>query len=186
MTAQELVSLVAHELSHARDGALTRSLFVRTALDTLRRWQWLVTPSLETMQRLETLPFLVRTVLLLPICLGTTIGLPFGFLAALIELCCFQDSQRAEYIADAHSIAIAGNRSALTLLRKSYFQYLDALVICYHRAPVQRKHAQLINQLRTIPHREIDRIWHIAHQQPAKMRSNTPKPSAARRVFAIV
>ncbi len=174
LAPQELVSLIAHELSHGQDGAVTRSIYVRTALGSLRRLQWLVTPSVGLMERWHRLPLALRIIYLLPICLGTTVGLPFGALAALIELFCFQDSQRAEYIADARSISVAGNRPALTLLRKSYLQYMGALLITYQRATPENKHEALIQQLRSIPPREIDRIWHIAKQQPAKLRTTHP------------
>lgn len=172
LNAEETVSLLAHELSHSQDGALTRSLFVRTALQSMRRWQRLFTPTswfggsdgVGILHKLRV----VATWLLLPI------ALPFVAIESLIRICCYQDSQRAEYVADASSVQVAGTRHTLSLLRKSYYQHLAALRIGYQRAPSQHKFNQIHEELAAVPDREIDRIWRIAQRQPAQLTGTHP------------
>lgn len=178
LNSEELVSLLAHELSHSKDGAITRSPFVRLAYQISRRsWQlfspfyWFswVSPNTKSHHVLIGL-----TIILLPL------TLPGRTLETLLNFCSLQDSQRAEYVADAKSVAVAGNRYTLSLLRKSCYQHLAAVRLGYARASSARKYNTLHEELASVPVREIDRIWRIAQRQPPLF--NNTHPSIPKRV----
>ncbi|MGB1253001.1 MAG: M48 family metallopeptidase [Candidatus Promineifilaceae bacterium] len=167
---KELVSLVAHELSHSRDGALTRSTYVRVALTTLDRWTMLF--STKRFTRIEN--DMVRWALF-PITLVLyIISAPILSLTFLLEVCCYRDSQLAEYIADAQSLPVGGTQHAVSLLKKSYYRHLEALRIAYDSAPTVYKYSNLKGQLDAIPERELERVWRIAQRQQITLRSTHP------------
>lgn len=171
LNAKETISLLAHELSHSQDGALTRSLFVRAALQTARRLKWLVSPVLWF--RINPTTSLYTVLLVISRVLSLLV-LPFTTLEAIIRFCSYQDSQRAEYVADASSVKIAGTHHTLSLLRKSYYQHLAALRIEYSDAPAHTKFDRLQAALAAIPKREIERVWRIAQRQPVLLTGTHP------------
>lgn len=173
LTHGELTALIGHELSHAYDGALTRSLHIqnaRTALASweallsLRRWQWHTNPIITFGGRLLAIP-----------------TFPFWLMVSaflnLLELLIYHDSQRSEYVADLQSFAVAGNRHAPTLLRKSYFRHLGALQQAYQHARQHQKYQAIQQTLAAIPEREKERVWRIAQMQQPKLRSTHPTVS---------
>lgn len=170
LNEQELVSLVAHELSHSHDGAITRSAYVRIALTTLDRWNMLLRPE-RLLQFKQT--WLIW--LLSPVTITLLLAvLPIRSLIFVLEVCCFRDSQLAEYVADANSLPVAGTQQAVSLLKKSYYRHLEALRIAYDTAPALRKYASLKGQLNRIPSRELERVWRIAQRQQMTLRSTHP------------
>ena len=172
LNAKETVSLLAHELSHSQDGAITRSLFVRTALQTARRWKWLASPLLW-FRNINPTSFAHYFLLVLSWFLSLFV-LPFTILEIVIRFCSYQDSQRAEYVADASSVQVAGTHDTLSLLRKSYYQHLAALRIEYSNAPAHIKFDRLQATLAAIPKREIERVWRIAQRQPTLITGTHP------------
>ena len=174
LTKEELVSLLAHEVSHSFDGSLARSIMVRQSIAILRRWQQLLTPS-WFVSRHES-PNLHK-LLLIPTYLFIPLSLPVIILGQLLNLFCMRDCQRAEYVADARSIRVAGNVNTLQLLRKSYYRHLDALTSVYQRAPSQNKYTALRQKMMSIPEREVERVWRIAQREPVKIDNSHPRLS---------
>ena len=174
LNKEELVSLLAHEVSHSFDGSLARSIMVRQAIAILRRWQQILAPSWFVSQHES--PALHR-MLLIPTYLLIPLSLPVVILGQMLNLFCMRDCQRAEYVADARSIRVAGNVNTLQLLRKSYYRHLGALTAVYQREPSQNKYAALRQKMQSIPAREVDRVWRIAQRQPARIDNSHPRLS---------
>ncbi len=170
LNQEELVSLIAHELSHSRDGAITRRPIVRTALIALDRWNYIIQP-----ERLLYIRNRFWFYVLFPLTILCTVAiLPIRAMTYLIEICCFRDGQLAEYIADASSLAVTDGEKAVSLLRKSHYRHLQALTMAYESAPARRKYTHLLNQLNEIPEREFERVWRIAQRENMSLRSTHP------------
>lgn len=170
LTAGEMTSLFGHELSHANDGAITRSLHVQNARTALESWVSLLSFR-RWRQHSNRLIAVCGHLFALP-CFPVWIG-AWGFLQ-LFELLLLHDSQRAEYVADLQSLAIAGNRDAPYLLQKSYYRYLGALQEAYANAPLHQKYGMIQRTLAEIPAREKERVWRIAMMQQPKLKSSHP------------
>ncbi len=169
----ELVSLIAHELSHSKDGAWTRTPFVRTALLALDSWHKLLRAD-----RFWNVPNQFLQALLTPFYLiFLVLGSPIRLLRFLLDICCYRDKQQAEYVADAYSLAFTTGKQAVSLLKKSFYGHLGALQEAYNEAPPAHKYMHLRQQLEKIPAREIERVWRIAQRSKQSLFSTHPSPS---------
>ncbi len=169
----ELTSLIGHELSHAHDGARTRSLYVQNARTALESWHALL--SFRGLAQHSNMAASIVGVCLFALCFPLRVIL-IGSLR-LFELLVVRDSQRAEYIADLQSLAVAGNRDAPQLLQKSCYRYLGALHEAYANAPLHQKYSAIQQRFADIPQREKERVWRIAKLQQPKLSSSHPTVS---------
>ncbi len=170
LSGGEMLSLIGHELSHDHDGAWSRSLYVQNARTAVESWYKLFS---FYHWRTHSNDMIVFCGLLFAfICLPVSIVV--GGLLRLLELLIFHDSQRAEYVADLQSLAVAGNHDAPHLLRKSYYRYLGALQEAYQKAPLHQKYTVVQRKLQEIPAREKERVWRIAQMQQPKLNSSHP------------
>jgi Zn-dependent protease with chaperone function len=118
---QQRLALLAHECAHDVIRDLRSGLLVGTAIDTLRRWAWLLYPDLRANQRswaasgapssaLVMLAEFLAPLILLP--LSGTVGL----LAAGLHRIAARSGQRAEYRADELAATVAGTDASIELL----------------------------------------------------------------------
>lgn len=170
LNSGEMVSLFGHELSHDQDGAWTRSLYVQNARTSVESWNSLLAFHPLTSHSNNLLMWCGGSLAIVSLPLRAIL---FGCLQ-LFELLAYHDSQRAEYVADMLSLAVAGNRHAPQLLRKSYYRYLGALHEAYKQAPLHQKYQAVQYKLVEIPHREKERVWRIAQMQRPRIKSSHP------------
>jgi Zn-dependent protease with chaperone function len=120
---QQRLALLAHECAHDVNRDLRSGLLVGTAIDTLRRWAWLLHPDLRPNQRawavsgapssaLVMLAEFLAPLILLP--LSATVG----SLAVGLHRLAARSGQRAEYRADELAAAVAGTHASIELLEQ--------------------------------------------------------------------
>src|SRR5262249_31700201 len=97
---QERIALLAHELAHAANNDFSRGLIVGTACESLERWYVTFRASM--------------------IFLEISAGIAWLVLSGLRRLM-FEESQRAEYLADVASAQIAGTDATVRALTKLGF-----------------------------------------------------------------
>lgn len=181
LSAQELVGLIAHELSHQIDRNISRSLYVRIAETAVMRWVALTDPMrwivrLQFKERVIPIPILPLNICFL------IIYAPLQVIRMAFLACNRRNLQRSEYVADRFSAEISGNRESISLLRKSLYRYLDPLIIPYRRAPYHQKYDTLLSKIETIPPRELDRLWRISQLGTSKLLDTHP-PMSQRAAF---
>jgi Zn-dependent protease with chaperone function len=111
--------LLGHELGHLVNGDATGSLFVWSARNSLRNWQYLFTPTVRrgylagsTLGAQARLAEIVTALAMLPIyCCAVLLEQMFAWLQVHVSL-------RAEYLADEMSARVGGTEASLALMRK--------------------------------------------------------------------
>jgi Zn-dependent protease with chaperone function len=121
---QQRLALLAHECAHDVNRDLRSGLVVGTAIDTLRRWAWLLYPDLRLSRQrtwaasggpssaLVMVAEFLAPLILLPLS-GTV-----GFLAVGLHRVAARSGQRAEYRADELAATVAGTDAAIDLLEQ--------------------------------------------------------------------
>ena len=174
LSPHELVTLISHELAHNIDGNISRSLYVRIAETAVMRWVSFFNPmrwffSFSLGERKIPIPILPLNIAFF------VIFLPLLLLKMIFLVCSRRNMQRAEYVADRFSAEISGNHESLSLLHKSLYRYLDPLIIPYRRSPYDKKYQLLLNRIKVIPPREIERLWRLAQlDQPVLHDTHPP------------
>ncbi len=134
LTPVELTAVIAHELGHARDGAITRSVYVRLPQTGIRAWLRILAPGggwqkwekLTQRQRFLTITF-------------APINLPLTGMDLLFKILCARDAVRAEYEADRFSVKTAGKVDVLQLSRKFLLASIPEVRQAYAQStPVNR------------------------------------------------
>lgn len=125
LNEEEIVALMAHEISHGANGDIGRSVYMRSALQTLRQWFHLLTPqSINEGRVLSNDGFETM--------IGNLTGYVFGWLPRIgfhiLARLQLRDAQVAEYLADGLSMRAAGSSATISLLQKIYLgDLLDRL-----------------------------------------------------------
>ena len=112
LSPQERVAVLAHELAHSVNGDPRRSVYVRSALQTLETWYFLLRPLRGDVGSDES----DVTELLTAMVLGPLRAVVVLVWTALLHLV-WRNSQRAEYLADELAVGIAGSTAAEAALR---------------------------------------------------------------------
>jgi Zn-dependent protease with chaperone function len=154
----ERVALIGHELAHSVNGDISRSLLVGSALRTLAEWY-----AIFQAREYQTVRYnMLQSIALLPGRLLQAISarLVQGVYLALMHLM-WQDSQRAEYLADYLGATVSGTAAQLAVLGKLHFAATFDLVatqVRLHGVPPKDLFKTLREQIERVPEREIERI----------------------------
>ena len=174
LSENELIAVIAHEIGHARDGAITRTLFVRMAHGVIKRWK-------KIYQSATTFELSVLTVI------AKTLTLPL-YLALvstdwLFEFCAARDAKRAEYVADTHSIRLAGSFNSHQLSTRFLYGSLPEVRAAYTEAIPERRFRALHEAVSTLT--EGEQAWlNEAAQNINRDRKSLHPPLHDRQAFA--
>lgn len=180
LNAQERVALIAHELGHGVNKDTSKGFFIGTAISSLAVWHDMLRPDAI----IEESPNLVD-IMMIPINL-ILLGMSriiYGIMYILAHML-FQDSQRAEYMADYLATTVSGVKAKVSLLEKNhlgqYYQYV------MQRALITKDHTTLFQELRNqfanMPEQEITRIRRIGRMEESRLDATHP-PTAYRIEF---
>ncbi|MGD8188907.1 M48 family metallopeptidase [Brevibacillus ginsengisoli] len=180
LNAEERVALIAHELGHGVNKDTSKGFFIGSALSTLTVWHDLLRPD----SIIERSPSFID-VMMIPINL-ILLGLSriiYGILYFLAHLL-WQDSQRAEYMADYLATKVSGVKAKVSLLEKLHLaQYFNFVL---QKMLMAKEHATLFQELRQqfdhMPQQEITRIQKIGRMVESRLDSTHP-PTAYRIEF---
>src|SRR4051794_25003171 len=167
----ELVALVAHELAHARNGDATRGLVVGSAINTLAEIYNALEGSGRSMVQSDEFAFVeVVSRPLLWLLARPVLGLLYTELLLLR-----QDSQRAEYLADALAAEVAGTAAVVELQQDLLNGPTGASVI---QRAARDDTADLFDLLRhavdSVPERERERRRRVARLEGARLTATHP------------
>ena len=115
LSSDEIIALIAHELAHGVNGDPLRGLYVGTAINTLSNWHDLLHPHTLIGSPIEVFILLPRLVVY-------GLAKACEAVANLMLTFSWQDSQRAEYLADYLAAGVSGSEAQLGVLGKFAFE----------------------------------------------------------------
>lgn len=166
-----LIALVAHELAHDVNGDVGRLFLPSTALRTLGLWAGLLRPSrlARPYRRTALLDDLSEAVM-------AAVGLIAHAWAALLVHLLWQESQYAEYAADALAARVAGADAMRSLLRVLHCGHV--LNGAVRDAAVGRSIVDPLREtgrrIATLPAREVERLDRVARLDGSRLDSTHP------------
>ncbi len=173
LDSAELITVIAHELTHERDGSISRHLFVRLAMTAWYRWcrLWWHVANLETLHRA-----------FLPIAhLGAIILLPCLALGRRLNDVANIDRQSGEIYADYRAQQIAQPASITNLFKKiEVAKQVDSVEAAYSQASGSKKYAAIRQAYAAVPDQQQQEIWQQLLERP--LPANATHPTIARRL----
>ena len=171
LTPGEQVALLGHEVAHGVNKDAQRSFFIGSALQSLFRWYQMLMP--ESLFSSESG---IEGILMVPVNLVLLILAKLvESIAYLLGLLLYQDSQRAEYLADLLSTRAAGSEHMVSMLEKPYFSEVSQLAA--QRVSID-KGKNVIEELRQLvsdmPPREIERLRRVARLEGGRIDTTHP------------
>jgi len=170
---REKVALIAHELAHGVNGDSGRGFFVGSAIDSLGHWYVMLRPEHLAPQELGAFGLAMVPANLVLLGLSALARLGAYILCHLI----WQDSQRAEYMADHLESTVSGTDASLSLLRKQHFGQTVRMAL--RRAALgqdtDRDILQELGQIiKEVPKRELERIERVQRLEGSKLNVTHP------------
>jgi Zn-dependent protease with chaperone function len=179
---QERVALVSHELGHGRNGDVRRGVIVYSALSSLSALYRLLAPG-SRIAAGHVDPWL-RIAEPLANALMYLVTRPLAWLLSLEAHLVWQDSQRAEYLADALAARVAGTDAEIALKERLLESRTLAVVA---RQAVNRpagESTDLLSDLRraieNTPDHERERLRRAARREQTRL--DATHPPIARRI----
>lgn len=177
---KELTALIAHELAHGINGDQNRSYWVGSAFFTLTYWYTVIRPDRLWDPGYRLLAFFMFFANLVLLAVSQ-------FIYFLLYILChlfWQDSQRAEYLADQLAAQTASPKATISLLNKLHldvmFEFTILKVINSKR--IGHFFEDLQEQIRILPHREMERLKRASIKAGARLDASHP-PTANRVSF---
>lgn len=171
LSGPERVALLGHELAHGVNGDLNRGRVVGAAMQTLRRWYFMLHPGHIVNPNSDLSPINIATNLILV----SLASLVKWYAVGLIHLL-WQDSQRAEYLADALGARASGTEPAFQMLGKLHMS--SACDLAVRRVLLTRKNEDVFAAMRRkvaqVPPRELERIQRIEHMEGSRLDATHP------------
>jgi Zn-dependent protease with chaperone function len=174
LTPQEQVALLAHECAHLRNRDPLRSLVTANAIHVLDTWDYLLGPDrLNCMDGLTALGYI-------PFALARKVVAALRYVLLALS---FQESQRAEYFADALARQVAGQEACISMMRKiPYSAHLRMAAEKTYYSGDHKGHG-LIENFSTLaaglPSSETERLRRIGEAEEARIDASHP-PTASR------
>lgn len=172
---EEKVALLSHEIAHGINGDITKGLVMGTALKTLISWYKIFAPGGNSHNSAITMITNVIMLVLSKIILM--------FIMMLVYLV-YNDSQRAEYLADYIGASISGTNAMKSLLIK--LRLGNTFSSALQRAALSNGKISFFHELLTktnmVPKKEIDRINMIEKMEGSSLDATHP-PTADRISF---
>jgi Zn-dependent protease with chaperone function len=175
---EERIALVAHELAHNINGDANRGFFVGSAISSLLRWYWILHPR-------QLLADHELGLLAVPWHLLTYgVSQFIWFWAYGLSHLLWRDSQRAEYLADAHAARVAGTAATLALMEKLHYEH--TFVLALQRTALgheERLFAAFRERIARMPQHELVRLKRV--QQLELSRLDVTHPPTAYRIARL-
>jgi heat shock protein HtpX len=175
LSEKEKVALLSHELAHGVNGDPSRGFFIGAAIYTLSQWYSV----LHTLSRYHgQISFFMWFINLISLILEGIVWV----LGYTLNYLLWQDSQRAEYLADYLAATISGTEAQLTLLDKLHLKHTFkiSLIIAYANRDGDNFFTNFQQRVNRIPSRELERIRRV--EKLANSRIDTTHPPTAHRV----
>ena len=174
---REIVALLGHEMAHGVNGDSTYGFFIGSAVDALGRWHDMLYPTSSSAIVTQRGAAPLATLLVRPI-LMLLAQIPRGAAFILIHLL-WQDSQRAEYLADSLAAKAAGTEAVLSLLAK--FQLAPLVQFTVQNAATGSSHEGLLQLLRKrcdmLPPAEWKRLDRVGRLEQSRLDCTHPPTS---------
>lgn len=176
LNPEERVALLSHEIAHALNGDVSRGFITGTALHTLITWYEIISPDKDEgddglMSILSRFVMSVFSYIILLV------------IYILIHLV-YNDTQRAEYLADYIGAHISGKDTMQALLYKLHLR--PTYRIALQRSALSRREISFFNeldkQLKQIPKKELERIRLVEGMEESRLDATHP-PTAYRIEF---
>lgn len=166
----EIVTVITHELTHNRDGAATRSLYLLLALNIAAQWQRRLAPypPPAPVEQDGRQYWRTRAISSLSWVWRPAYWLTAGLYAAL-RFCMARDAQQAEYHVDELTTAVAGTVDMARLMQKFLYGYAPQVWSSYARAQPACKPTALACAVQRIPQASLARLWDEALRQPRSL-----------------
>lgn len=171
LTDQERIALLGHELGHCVNGDPNRGLIVGSAINTLASWSELLHPGPAASSAIGIL-LLPFTLLMIGVAKGVRL-----LFYALIHLL-WQDSQRAEYLADHLGATVGGSNSMLLLLNQlalsaTFWNTLQRTSLAGAGQELDF-FQELRHQMEIVPLRERERIKRVTLKEESRLDATHP------------
>ena len=167
---EEQMAILAHEFGHIKNGDLTRSFYIGSALFTLQTWYELLEPvSLDERENMgiAELPVYYLMVIIAQI--------PYLLFFLLVHLL-YDDSQKGEYLADDRAAKTVGYQHLITAMGK--FEYAETFYSKVRDVAITRIEMNVFNaleeQLLTMPLREKERLSRCAQLESSRLDATHP------------
>lgn len=112
---QERVAVIAHEIAHSINGDPGRGLFIGSAVNSLITWEWLLTPAQGNLSSGGFVTFISNIFAKIVMTILSIVPSIFAYILAHLL---WQDSQRAEYLADYLAATTGGSAATISALEK--------------------------------------------------------------------
>lgn len=174
---EEKVALLSHEIAHGVNGDITRGLLTGTAINTLITWYELVSPENNVEDSWGYIPIISTITNLIMLALSKIILLVIIILIHLV----YNDSQRAEYLADYIGASISGTNAMKSLLDKLHLDitYKIALQKTALNGKKTTFFHEILTQVNMIPKKELERIKLVERAEGSRLDATHP-PTAYR------
>jgi Zn-dependent protease with chaperone function len=173
---EERVALLSHEIAHGLNGDISRGFITSTALHTLITWHEIISPDFNEGDD-GVMSILSRFVMS---AFSRIILLVIYILIHLV----YNDSQRAEYLADYMGAHISGKVAMNSLLYKLHLG--STYRIALQKSALSRGEISFFNeldkQLKQIPKKELERIRLVEEMEESRLDATHP-PTAYRIEF---
>lgn len=173
--SRELVTIVAHELAHAFDGAVSRSLYVFTASDVLQRSVRLLNVAAQQMQSHAALR---------PVALVTAlIARRVATVEQLLRKYVCEEHRSAEYVADYQALMVSGQIDVTELFLKLATGMLHPVQHAYAQADSAEKYAAIRKTFFALPEATKQDIWTRVLAHPSL--PNAKHPHISERIMHL-
>lgn len=174
---EEKVALLSHEIAHGINGDVTRGLVTSTAINTLITWYKIVFPKRNIRFRKGYVYLLSEITDLIMLILSKIVLLIIIILVHVV----YNDSQRAEYLADYIGASISGTNAMKSLLDKLNLD--NTFRIALQKSALSNGNInffhELLTQVNLVPNKELERIHLVERLKGSSLHSTHP-PTAYR------
>ncbi len=176
LDAKQKIALVAHEMAHQVNGDVARSFWVGEAINALQGWYGFLRQPYENVRQTHEEGGALVELLVHYGCLVLSWPVRF-FITALIHLY-WNDSQRAEYLADYLGSRVSGTQEFISLNERmsvvgQNHQKLDHAMRKHSRDPVKIIPAFAL-EFQDVPNEEIERVRRVNKREHLVMDSTHP------------
>lgn len=162
LTKEERLSLFSHEFGHIVNKDLKRSTYIGTALQTVGTWYYLLYSPEEDAE--DAFSIIAHFVLKL------VAYIPYAIFYALVHLY-WQNSQRAEYLADLFEAKVSGTETAVSAIKKLH--YSDMFYYTLQKVALRKQKDGLIDQflsnVNSLPEKEVRRLLRKSELEQSRL-----------------
>lgn len=178
LNGPEKVSVFSHEVAHGVNGDINRGIFVLTAVNTLVTFYSIIKPTriYDSRYSVNGMTWLAG-ILMIPVnCLLLAISKIIYFLIYLLIHLFWQDSQRAEYLADYLAAQVSGTEAMLSTLEKLHYGEMFKLSV--QKASLNKLSHDPFTlfeaEIQNMPERERERIKRVELLEGSRLDATHP------------